>query len=89
METTAIGPALAGENEMQVDFSGQRASSQRQSWRKRVAYATLASLLAGAVSLLFSFAMGLQDAGWAEAWTGVGHAYTLFSSQQARSPHRG
>ena len=74
---------------MQVDFSVQRASSKRQSRRKRVAYAAVASLLAGAVSLMFSFAMGLQDARWAEAWTGVGHAYTLFSSQQARSPHRG
>lgn len=63
---------------MQVDFSGLPASSQRQSRLKCVAYATLASLLAGAVSLMFSFAMGLQDAGWAEVWTGVGRAYTLF-----------
>ena len=74
---------------MQVDFSGQRASSQRQSRRKRVAYATLASLLAGAVSLVFSFAMGLQDAGWVEAWTGVGHAYTLFSWQESGIPRHG
>jgi len=74
---------------MQVDFSGQQASSQRHNRRKRVAYATLAALLAGAVSLMFSFAMGLQDAGWTEAWTGVGHAYTLFSSQQSGSPRHG
>ena len=74
---------------MQVDFSGQLASSQRHSRRKRVAHATLAALLAGAVSLMFSFAMGLQDAGWTEAWTGVGHAYTLFSSQQSGSPRHG
>ena len=74
---------------MQVDFSGQQARSQRHSRRKRVAHATLAALLAGAVSLMFSFAMGLQDAGWTEAWTGVGHAYTLFSSQQSGSPRHG
>ncbi len=74
---------------MQVDFSGQRASSQRQSRRKRVAHATVASLLAGAVSLMFSFAMGLQDARWAEVWTGVGHAFTLFSLQESRIPHHG
>ena len=74
---------------MQVDLSGQRAGSERQSRRKRVAYAAVASLLAGAVSLMFSFAMGLQDARWAEAWTGVGHAYTLFSSQESGSHRRG
>lgn len=71
---------------MQVDFSGQQASSQRHSRRKRVAHATLAAMLAGAVSLIFSFAMGLQDAGWTEAWTGVGHAYTLFGSPESSRP---
>lgn len=70
---------------MQVDFSGQQASS-RHSRRKRVAHATLAAMLAGAVSLIFSFAMGLQDAGWTEAWTGVGHAYTLFGSSESGRP---
>ena len=54
---------------MQIDFSGQQASSPRHSRRKRAAHATLAAMLAGAVSLIFSFAMGLQDAGWTEAWS--------------------
>jgi hypothetical protein len=68
---------------MQVDFSGQQASAQQHSRRKRVAHAALAAMLAGAVSLIFSFAMGLQDAGWNAAWTGVGHAYTLFGSPES------
>ncbi len=74
---------------MQVDCSGQRAIPQRQSRRKRVAYATFASLLAGAVSLMFSLAIGLQDARWAEVWTGVGHAYTLFSAEGGGGPRFG
>jgi hypothetical protein len=35
-------------------------------------------LAAGGVSLAFGFAMELPDAQWAEAWTGLGHAYSLF-----------
>ena len=70
---------------MQVDFSGQQA--------RRAAAQPSANVLrmppwprcsAGAAGLIFSFAMGLQDAGWSEAWTGVGHAYTLFSSPERR-----
>lgn len=74
---------------MQVDCSLPPASSKGQNGWKRVSRAAVASLLAGAVSLMFSFAIGLQDARWAEAWTGVGHAYTLFSSQESRSPDHG
>ena len=74
---------------MQVDFSRQRASSERQGRRKRAAYGTLAALLAAAVSLMFSIALELQDAGWTDAWTGVGHAYLLFGSQQSDSPRQG
>lgn len=74
---------------MQVDFSRQRATLQRQGRRKRVAYGTLAALLAVAASLTFSIALDLQDAGWTDAWTGVGHAYMLFGSQEGGSPRQG
>ena len=70
---------------MQIDFSVQQAGSKKQSPRQRAAHAAVALLLASAVSLVSSFAMGLQDAGWAEAWTRVGHAYTLFSAQESRT----
>jgi len=72
---------------MQVDFSRQPAS--RQSRRKRIADGTLAALLAGAVSLMFSFALGLQDASWTDAWTGVGQAYILFGSHESGRPRQG
>jgi hypothetical protein len=34
-------------------------------------------LAAAGFSLAFGFAMELPDAQWAEAWTGLGHAYSL------------
>ena len=76
-------------NEMQVDCSGQREVSKRPSRPNRVAHATFATLLAGADSLMFSLAIGLQDTRWAEVWTGVGHASTPFSTQESGGPGRG
>ena len=74
---------------MRFDFSGRQASLQRRSRRKRVAHATLAAVVAGAVSLMFSFALELQDASWSEAWTGAGSAYTLFGAQDSGGPRQG
>ena len=69
---------------MRFDISGHQARLQRRSERKRLAHATLAAVLAGAVSLMFSFALGVQNASWEEAWAGVGGAYTLFGSDSGR-----
>lgn len=71
---------------MRVDSSLQQPSSkERQNRLKRVAGAAVGALAASSVSLAFSFVMGLQDARWAEAWTGLGHAYSLFSPADTRA----
>lgn len=74
---------------MRFDISGHQARSQRRSERKRLAHATLAAALAGALSLMFSFALGVQDASWSEAWRGAGSAYTLFGAQDSGSLRQG
>ena len=56
----------------------QQSSKRRQKRLKRLVSAAVGLLAAGGVSLAFGFAMELPDAQWAEAWTGLGHAYSLF-----------
>ncbi len=56
----------------------QQSSKRRQNRLKRLVSAAVGLLAAGGVSLAFGFAMELPDAQWAEAWTGLGHAYSLF-----------
>jgi len=63
-------------------FPMQQQSSKRRQKRqdrlKRIVSAAVGLLAAGGVSLAFAFAMELPDAQWTEAWTGLGHAYSLF-----------
>ena len=49
----------------------------RQNRLKQLVSAVVGFLAAAGVSLAFGFAMELPDAQWAEAWTGLGHAYSL------------
>jgi hypothetical protein len=56
----------------------QQSSKRRQNRLKRLVSAAVGLLAAGGMSLVFGFAMGSQDARWAEPWTGLGHAYSLF-----------
>ena len=56
----------------------QQSSKRRQNRLKRLVSAAVGLLAAGGVSLAFGFAMELPDAQWAEAWTGLGQAYSLF-----------
>ena len=63
----------------QTYFPLQHQSSKRRQKRlKRLISVAVGLLAAGGVSLAFGFAMELPDAQWAEAWTGLGHAYSLF-----------
>ncbi len=78
MLTTALKPVM--DDAMQTYFPLQQQSSKRRQNRlKRLVSAAVGLLAAGGVSLAFGFAMELPDAQWAEAWTGLGHAYSLFS----------
>ena len=50
---------------------------RRQTRLKQLVSVAVGFLAAACVSLAFGFAMELPDAQWAEAWTGLGHAYSL------------
>ena len=70
---------------MRFDFTLQQARvhekvRREQMWR--VLRAVVGSLVAGSAGLIFAFAMGLHEARWSDAWTQVGLASSLFSSQQ-------
>ena len=56
---------------------GARRRQRRQNRLKQLVSAAVGFLAAAVVSLAFGFAMELPDAQWAEAWTGLGHAYSL------------
>jgi hypothetical protein len=78
MITTALKPVM--DDAMQTTYFPlqQQSSKRRQNRLKRLVSAAVGLLAAGGVSLAFGFAMELPDAQWAEAWTGLGHAYSLF-----------
>ena len=88
MATTAIKPVM--DDAMQTYFplpqqsyfplqqQSSKRRQKRQSRLKRLVSAAVGLLAAVGVSLVFGFAMELPDAQWAEAWTGLGHAYSLF-----------
>jgi hypothetical protein len=78
MVTTALKPMR--DDAMQTTYFPlqQQSSKRRQKRLKRLVSAAVGLLAAGGVSLAFGFAMELPDAQWAEAWTGLGHAYSLF-----------
>ena len=73
---------------MRFNF-GLRLARVRENERRehvwRVVKAVVGSLVAGAAGLIFGFAMGLHDARWAEAWTHVGDASSLFRTQQVEA----
>lgn len=82
MITTALKPVMEDVMQTTTYFPLQQQSSKRRQKRqnrlKRLVSAAVGLLAAGGVSLAFGFAMELPDAQWAEAWTGLGHAYSLF-----------
>lgn len=61
---------------------GRVREKERRDHVWRVVKAVAGSLVAGSAGLVFAFAMGLQDARWADAWTRVGDASSPFSAQQ-------
>ena len=64
---------------MQADFISQQPSTKDHKNRvKRAVGTAVGSLVAVGVSLAFACLMGSQDARWAQAWIGLGHAYSLF-----------
>lgn len=70
---------------MRFDFGPQQArarENERREHLRRVVKAVVGSLMAGGAGLIFGFAMGLHDARWSDAWTRVGDASSLFSTQQ-------
>ena len=81
MLTTALTPMM--DDAMQTTYlplqqQSAKKRQKRQNRLKRLVSAAVGLLAAGGVSLAFGFAMELPDAQWAEAWTGLGHAYSLF-----------
>ena len=56
---------------------GAKRRQRRQTRLKQLVGVAVGFLAAAGVSLAFGFAMELPDAQWAEAWTGLGHAYSL------------
>ena len=65
---------------MQTYFPLQQLGAKRRQKRQnrlKLVSAVVGLLAAAGVSLAFGFAMELPDAQWAEAWTGLGHAYSL------------
>ena len=79
MLTTALKPMR--DHAMQTYFPlhqlGAKRRQKRQNRLKQLVSAAVGLLAAVGVSLVFGFAMELPDAQWAEAWTGLGHAYSL------------
>ena len=79
MLTTALKPMR--DDAMQTYFPlhqlGAKRRQKRQNRLKQLIGAAVGLLAAAGVSLAFGFAMELPDAQWAEAWTGLGHAYSL------------
>jgi hypothetical protein len=82
MVTTALKPVMDDAMQTQTYFPLQQQSAKRRQKRqnrlKQLVSAAVGLLAAVGVSLVFGFAMELPDAQWAEAWTGLGHAYSLF-----------
>lgn len=72
---------------MQTDFKPQQSrvsEKERREQMLRVVRAVAGALVVGGAGLIFGFAMGLQDARWADAWTQVAHASSLLSTQGVR-----